>query len=160
MAETSLFRPVDDDARALARQLLTEARHGALGVLIDGRPFVTRIALARDADGAPMTLISDLAPHTAALRTAPEASLMVGEPGPKGDPLAYPRLTIDVTARFTPRSEGAQTRYLACQPKAQLYIGFADFHLVRLEPTGAHLNGGFGKAYRLAASDLLPPGLQ
>lgn len=153
------FRSANDEAHALARQLLQEARFGALGVLINGLPFVTRIALAPDTGGM-TTLVSDLAPHTAAIRKAPQASLMIGEPG-KGDPLAYPRMTLAVTAQFIDKTEPAQADYLTHQPKAQLYIGFGDFHLVRLTAESAHLNGGFGKAYRLEKKDLdqaLTPG--
>lgn len=146
------FRPTVDSARALARSLIKEARHGALGVLMDGAPAVTRIALAPE-DGAFVTLISDLAPHTEALRDDPKASLLIGEPG-KGDPLAHPRMTLQVTADFIDKSDAAAKAYLTAQPKARLYIGFADFHLVRLQPTSALLNGGFGKAFRLTSADL------
>jgi putative heme iron utilization protein len=44
--------------------------------------------------------------------------------------------------------------FLAKQPKAKLYIGFADFSLVRFTPLSAQMNGGFGKAYLLHAEDL------
>jgi putative heme iron utilization protein len=145
------FRPIDDDARALARDLISTARHGALGVMLDGEPFVSRVALAPTGKGL-LTLVSDLAPHTGALRLHPRASLMIGEPG-KGDPLAHARLTLAVTAGFVEK-ESASADYLALQPKAGLYIGFADFHLVRLTPLEGLLNGGFGKAYRLGADDL------
>lgn len=149
--EKDPFRPIDDEARKLARDLVRNARHGALAVLIDGAPFVSRIALA-PAEAGLLTLVSDLAPHTAAIRNHPRASLMIGEPG-KGDPLAHPRLTLAVDAEFLDKSTWADA-YLAHQPKAQLYIGFADFHLVRLAPASGLLNGGFGKAYRLEAGDL------
>ena len=46
--------------------------------------------------------------------------------------------------------------WLARHPKARLYVDFADFAFVRLRPEGAHLNGGFGRAYRLEPSDLGP----
>jgi hypothetical protein len=155
------FRPADDEARALARRLLDEARFGALGVLLDDAPFVTRVALVPGPDGVPVTLVSDLAPHTAALRTAPLCSILVGEPGPKGDPLTHPRLTLQARAAFVPDRGGEwqqlRGRYLDCLPKARLYIDFADFHLVRLVPLSGHLNGGFGKAYRLGAADLRRP---
>ena len=149
---TDRFLPPDDDARALARRLMVEARHGALATLRDGEPFVTRIALAPDPEGF-LTLVSDLAPHTEALRTHPVASLLVGEPG-RGDPLAHARMTLSVRATFLDKTEDAARTYLAAQPKAQLYIGFADFHLVRLDPRDALLNGGFGKAHRLDRADL------
>lgn len=146
------FRPVDDEARTLAQRLMAEARHGALGVLNDGVPMVTRVALAPDA-GALLTLVSDLAPHTGALRENPVASLLIGEPG-RGDPLAHPRITLQVRAEFLQKTEDVARTYLAAQPKAQLYIGFEDFHLVRLVAEHAVLNGGFGKAYRLSAAVL------
>ncbi len=152
MSETDPIRPTDDDARALAKSLIAEAKHGALAVLLDGMPFVSRVAIA-PTEGGLTTLISDLAPHTAALRADPHASLMVGEPG-KGDPLAHPRITVQVTASFIEKSEEQVAAYLAHQPKAKLYIGFGDFHLVRLTPQAASLNGGFGKAYLLTPVDL------
>lgn len=145
------FRPVDDEARDRAAALIRDARHGALAVLLDGQPFVSRLALAPE-QGTLLTLVSDLAPHTQALRAHPRASLMIGDPG-KGDPLAHPRITLSVDAAFIDKSGHAEA-YLACQPKAQLYIGFSDFHLVRLIPAEAHLNAGFGKAYRLTLHDL------
>jgi len=147
------FRPVDEEARGLARRLLGEARHGALAVLEpDGQPMVSRVALAPEAGGGFLALVSDLAPHTAALRSDPRAGLMVGEPG-RGDPLAHPRLSLRVTAAFVDKADFAET-YLEAQPKARLYIGFADFHMVRLSPVSALLNGGFGQAYKLTPADL------
>lgn len=146
------FQNPDDNARELARRLISEARHGALATLRDRLPFVTRIALAPGALGL-LTLVSELAPHTAALRTLPDASLLIGEPG-RGDPLAHPRITVQVLAAFLNKSDDLVDAYLAVQPKAQLYIGFGDFHLVRLQPQSALLNGGFGKAYRISAEEL------
>ncbi len=149
-----MIRPTDDEARTLARGLMANARHGALATLRGGAPFATRIAFAPD--GATLlTLVSDLAPHTAALRADPRASLLIGDPG-KGDPLAHPRMTLQVTAAFIDKSGAAET-YLNHQPKARLYIGFADFHMVRLTPTEAFLNGGFAKAYHLSPADLAAP---
>lgn len=148
------IRPTDDEARALAIRLITEARFGALAVLQDGLPAVTRVAMATDRDGVPMALVSDLSSHTKALRADHRCSLLLGEPGDKGDPLTHPRITLQAEAVFVQKSEALATRYLEVQPKAKLYIGFADFHFVRFEPSEAFLNGGFGKAYHLTSSDL------
>jgi len=159
---TDPFRPVDDDARALARSLLDAAEHAALGVLTPetGAPMVTRIALATDPQGRPLTLISDLSAHAAALKANPAASLLVGEPGARGDPLTHPRLTLQCRARFTRQGEPGHTalaaHYLSLRPKAKLYSGFADFFHVTFEIDSALLNGGFGRAWRLTAPDLLP----
>ena len=128
------------------------ARHGALGVLSGGIPFVSRVALA-PARQRMTTLISELAPHTGALRESPTGSLLIGDPG-KGDPLAHPRMTLQVEATFQQKTKTAIETYLQAQPKAQLYIEFGDFHLVELDVREAWLNGGFGKAYRLIPADL------
>ena len=150
----SPIRPTDDDARKLARTLIDNAEFGAIGVLVDGAPMVSRISIATHPDGTPLTLISDLSLHTKALRENPSASLLLGEPGERGDPLTHPRITLQVQAEFLEKSEALAKTYLAQHPKAKLYIGFADFNFVRLRPTHAHLNGGFGKAFNLSAADL------
>lgn len=159
----NLLRPVDDDARALARRLLADARHGALAVLEPGTgwPLASRVALALDVDGAPIILISGLSAHTPALQADARCSLLAGEPG-AGDPLAHPRLTLFAQARRLERDsdEGrrARERYLQAQPKAALYADFGDFAFWRLEPQRASLNGGFGKAFALTAADLVTDG--
>lgn len=156
----SPIRPTDDEARAMARRLIDDARFGALGVVHPdtGRPHVTRIAIATDAVGVPVTLISTLSLHTSALRAEPRASLLLGEPAGRGDPLVYPRVSLDVAATFVPRGpdhDALRMRWLARHPKAKLYVDFGDFGFARLVPAGAALNGGFGKAYMLTAADLL-----
>jgi putative heme iron utilization protein len=148
------IRPTDDEARTLATGLIAKAQFGALAVLQDGHPSVTRVAVATDEDGVPLTLVSDLSLHTKALRVDPKCSLLLGEPDEKGDPLTHPRITLQTTAEFIAKSDALVARYLQWQPKAKLYIGFADFHFVRLKVIEAHLNGGFGKAYRLTPHDL------
>jgi putative heme iron utilization protein len=150
-------RPTDDDARALARSLIEGARFGALGVTDPdtAAPMVTRIAVVPGPDGAPLTLISSLSSHTTALDANPACSLLLGEPGPKGDPLTHPRLTIQAMAEVQDKA-ALKAHYLAHYPKAQLYYDFGDFRIVRLNPVAAYLNGGFGKAYRLTAEDLRP----
>ena len=160
MADPSPIRPTDDEARAMARGLIDGARFGALGVVDPDTtmPMVTRVAIGTDPDGAVITLISALSHHTRALRADPRASILVGEPGAKGDPLTYPRLTISGRMDFIEHDEPAYAplanHYLATHPKSKLYIGFADFAFARLVPDRAYLNGGFGKAFVLGPKDL------
>ncbi|MGA9410710.1 MAG: pyridoxamine 5'-phosphate oxidase family protein [Roseobacter sp.] len=160
MTKRDPFNPVDDDARALARELINSATYAALAVLENGHPAVTRIAFATTPDGAPLSLISDLSSHTQALLTNPTCSLLVGEPEDKGDPLTHPRITLHATAHFVARGSAGhgplRAHYLAQRPKAKLYIDFGDFRLVRFDVHTALLNGGFGRAYKLAPQDLLP----
>ena len=161
MPETSPIRPTDEEARRLARTLLCAAKFAAIGVVdpATAMPMVSRIAAGTD-QGIPITLISELSHHTKALRNNPQCSLLVGEPGDKGDPLTHPRLTLQATAAFVARDtdehDTLRTLWLNHQPKAKLYIDFTDFSFVRFEPTMAYLNGGFGKAFVLTADDLAP----
>lgn len=159
------IRPTDDTARAQARGLIAGARFGALGVIdgASGAPMVTRVAVATAPDGQPVSLVSDLSHHTRALRANPNCSLLVGEPGDRGDALTHPRLTLQCSARFLRHGEAGhaemRAHYLRQHPKAKLYIDFADFSFALLLVSHAFLNGGFGKAFELTPEDLaLPPG--
>ncbi|MGR3495584.1 HugZ family pyridoxamine 5'-phosphate oxidase [Citreimonas sp.] len=160
---TDPIRPTDDEARALARSLILNARFAALGVIepATGAPMVTRIGIAPDADRMPMALVSDLSQHTRALMANPACSVLIGEPGARGDPLTHPRLTLQGRAAFVRHGDAEHERlaaqYLHHQPKAKLYIGFADFSLLRVTAEAAYLNGGFGKAFVLTPADLAAP---
>lgn len=163
MPVTNPVRPADKEARSLARSLMDNARFGALAVIDPdtGDPAVTRIAVACDPGGTPMTLISDLSSHTKALRSEPRASLLLGEPGERGDPLTHPRITLAATAEFIDRADAEhqalRDHWVTLRPKSGLYVDFADFHFVRLIPRSAALNGGFGKAFSLTPEDLAAP---
>jgi len=163
MAESkSLLQPVDDATRAMARRLIRSARYAALAVVdpAQGGPMVTRTALATDLDGRPLLLVSALSSHTQALLRDARCSLLLGEPG-KGDPLAHPRISLQGQAMEVPREHAdlprIRRRYLARLPKAALYADFGDFSFWRIEPQRASLNGGFGRAFELQASDVLSP---
>jgi heme iron utilization protein len=154
------IRPTDTEARSLARGLITQARHASLAVIEPdtNAPMVTRIAFGTTPQGQPLSLISDLSHHTRALAVNPAASVLVGEPGLRGDPLTHPRLTLQVQTRFLRQGEAAHAElaahYLRDHPKAELYIGFTDFFFALFDVQAAYLNGGFGRAFVLTPSDL------
>ncbi|WP_116133811.1 HugZ family protein [Tropicimonas sp. IMCC34043] len=158
---TDPIRPTDAEARTLARRLIAGARFAALGVIEpgSGAPMVTRVAIGTARDGVPLTLISTLAQHTGALTADPAASLLLGEPGPRGDPLSHPRLTLQCVAKFVgpadPTLSELRADWLRDHPKARLYVDFPDFGFVRFAILRGFLNGGFGKAYMLAPADLV-----
>ena len=158
-----VIRETDAEAIALARSLMRTARHGALAVIEveTGSPLASRVGTATDVDGTPLILISGLSAHTKGIVANPSCSLLVGEIG-KGDPLAYPRITLFCRAvrleRGNPEQARAERRYLNRNPKAKLYIGLGDFAIFRLELERANLNGGFGKAYLLSREELLLAG--
>ena len=151
----------DHEARVLARALLHDASFAALAVKDpeDGWPTVSRIALAVSEDGLPMSLISDLSAHARALQACVECSVLVGEPGGKGDPLTHPRLSLRARARFFRHGDADHAplaaQYLRQRPKAKLYIGFGDFSIVTFSPVSGLLNGGFGKAFAMMPEDLV-----
>ena len=128
-------------------------KHAALAYTDGDGPGISRIAFGLDASGCPMTLVSGLAAHTAALRGNPACAVMLGEPAAKGDPLTHPRLMLRVHAEFVAK-EPQRDHWLKGHPKAALYIDFTDFVFIRLRPVSALLNGGFGKAWRLTPEDL------
>ncbi|MEZ5675913.1 MAG: pyridoxamine 5'-phosphate oxidase family protein [Thalassovita sp.] len=154
------IRPTDDEARALARHLLQQARFAALAVTDPdtGMPYVSRVALGTSPAGQPLTLISGLALHTRALRANPACALLVGEPGDKGDALAHPRLTVQASATALPRNSPEHVEmaahYLRDHPKSKLYLSLGDFGFTLFTPTRAYLNGGFGRAFILSPADL------
>lgn len=156
----SVLRETDDDARRLARRLLHSGPHVALAVVDPetGFPFASRVLAATDSDGTPVILVSALSAHTKALTADSRCSLLAGEQG-KGDPLAYPRVTVLAHAeRITaddPDRLRLRRRFVLRHPKAALYIDFPDFAFFRLSPVSASLNGGFGRAYALDKVDFL-----
>jgi len=144
----------DFDGVSPAKLLLRTVRAGALATLDGGTgfPFASLVTVATDLDGSPLLLMSRLAAHTANLDRDPRASILLAQGG-KGDPLAHPRLTVlgRIARTEEPR---ARARFLARQPKAKLYAGFADFAVWRMDMTGAHLNGGFARATTLSAEEI------
>lgn len=157
----SPIRETNDEARALGQSLLGDATFAALASLEPetGFPLASRIAFALDGEGYPVSLMSTLAIHTRALLENPRCSVLVGEPG-KGDPLAHPRISLQTNAvrveHNTSVHKALRDHYLQSHPKAALYVDFGDFFFFKFDIQKAYLNGGFGKAFILDASDLLP----
>ena len=155
------IRPTDDDARRLAMTLIRTARSGALATLEPGGfPVSTLVAMATDIDGTPIILVSALSAHTKNLQHDARCSLLLQQTG-KGDPLAYPRVSVQTRARVIAADSGdrerVRRRFLSRNPKAALYADFGDFSFMRLEVERASLNGGFGKAFELVTADILTP---
>ena len=147
--------PQTFDAARLAKRLLRLIRAGALATIdrASGAPVVTLTAVATEPDGSPILLLSRLAEHTSNLDADPRASILLAAGG-RGDPLAHPRLTV--TGRVESVDDPAvRRRFLARNPKAALYADFPDFGFRRLVVETAHLNGGFARAARLPAVDLV-----
>jgi heme iron utilization protein len=143
------------DAAREAKTLLRTTREAALATSdrVSGGPFVTLVGIASDHSGAPLLLLSTLSSHTKNLAADPSASLLLAAPHRRGDPLNRPRLTLVGALKGAP-DPAAKARYLARNPKAKLYAGFADFAMYRFETSAVHFNGGFGKAAPLTPTDI------
>ena len=156
------FLSADDEARDMARRLVAGATYAAIAVLEPdtGLPFCSRIGLGTDAQGLPLALVSMLAHHTRALQANPACCLLIGEPGPKGDPLTHPRLSLRARAEFLDPAgadhAALKTAWLARNPKATVYASLPDFSFARFRPVSASLNGGFAKAFVMTEADLAP----
>ncbi len=185
MAKRDPLLPVDDHARLLGRRLLRCADTATLATLADSGgedsalaavvptgsvgtpagpfPFASLVTVATAYDGAPLLLLSQLSVHTKALQADPRCSLLLrqtsdGTSG-AGDPLAQPRLSLVGQAerldREHPQRGAMLQRFVDRHPRASLYAAFPDFDVYRIEISGALLNGGFARAYRLGHDDLI-----
>jgi putative heme iron utilization protein len=143
------------DPRTAAKTLMRQARSGALATLMAGSsdPYCSLVNVASAADGTPLLLISRLAVHTRNILADPRVSLMLDE-RKAGDPLEGARVMLMGVAARTD-SAAARRRYLAQQPEAEAFAGFADFSFYEVKLKGAHLVAGFGRIVDLAPTDLL-----
>ena len=138
-----------------ARRLLRAARVGTLATATDGQPFASLVTPACAPEASLLLLLSDLSEHTRHLRAEPRCSVLVAGEPEGANPQTTPRVTI--TGVAAPATDPAlRGRYLAIHPYAELYADFADFSLWTIRPLGALYVGGFGRAKRLRAAELVP----
>ncbi len=147
----------DFDPKTASKKLLREGRSGALATLMPGSgdPYCSLVNVATAADGSPLLLISKLAVHTRNIMADPRCSLMIDE-RKQGDPLQGGRVMLMGTAVKTD-DPAVRRRYLARQPEAELFAGFADFVFYEMKLKGAHLVAGFGRIVDLKPDDILTP---
>lgn len=150
--------PPGYDALGETRRLMRAIKTATLATLtLDGFPLATLTTIADDDDGAPILLASQLSTHTRNLASDPRCSLLLAQGG-KGDPLAYPRVTLHGRALRVDEPElrgRLRARFLEQNPKAALYADFGDFSFWRVEVSRALLNGGFGKAAEFEGVEVL-----
>jgi heme iron utilization protein len=153
------------------RTLLSRARHGTLCTLArdpEGVPFGSLVALASDAAGRPLLLLSELAEHTRNLHGSPRASILVTAAATGADDLlAHARVTlVGSCARIDDdaSTRAARDTFLAAHPSAATYASFKDFAMYRLDPSAVRYVGGFGRMswvdpadYAAAEPDPLAP---
>jgi putative heme iron utilization protein len=138
---------------AAARRLMRGCDQASLGTLMEGRPYVSLVAIACDQDAAPLLLLSDLAQHTKNLLGDRRVSLLFEATAGYPDPLAGPRLSVLGHAERCDDARAA-ARFAARQPSSAQYAGFGDFHLYRAVVERGHLVAGFGRITWIAGSEL------
>ncbi|MDW8124804.1 MAG: DUF2470 domain-containing protein [Geminicoccaceae bacterium] len=139
------------------RRLLREQRRAALGTLSagSGEPYVSLAMVTVDHDASPVLLISDLADHTRNIREDPRVSLLFDGTVGLPVPLTGARATVQGRALCVDGDARLARRYVAHHPDAELYLGFKDFHLFRVEVTRVHLVAGFGRIHWLDGKEVL-----
>ena len=152
---TGAARPEHVAAARQARCLLRAARSGCLATAANAQPFASLVTPACMPDGALLLLLSQLAEHTRHLMVYPRCSLMVTGIPATANPQTTPRITINGVAEVV-AGHALKARYLAIHPYAALYADFGDFATWRIAPTSGILVGGFARAFRLTAADLVP----
>jgi putative heme iron utilization protein len=138
-----------------ARQLIRAARAATLATQQEGQPFASLVTPATAPDLSVLLWLSTLSEHTRHLQREPRCALLFTGEAETANPQTAPRVTVTGLAE---RVEDARlkARWLARHPYAALYAEFGDFGLWRVVPQGALLVGGFARATRLRAAQLLP----
>ena len=136
--------------------LLRAARAGTLATSAEGQPFASLVTPATTPGGSILLLLSDLSEHTRHLKREPRCAVMVVGSAETANPQTAPRLTV--TGLAAPEPDPAlKARWVALHPYAAFYADFGDFSLWRIAPLAGLFVGGFARATRLRATDLLPP---
>ncbi len=134
---------------------LARRRSLVLGTLAeDGRVGLSVAPFILYAQGFAVFL-SELAPHTAALRRTGQAEVLLLEDEAKTrQPFARARVSLACQVEMLDREDGQGRAVLAAMQEAfgeiiPLLCGLPDFHLFHLQPGEGRFIAGFGRAYLL-----------
>lgn len=144
-------------------QLVDQHPVASLAVLDQGFPLVSLVPFGLRRDPLRfIILISDLSPHTAALRQDPRCSLLIHASPDAEDPRdnhALTRLSLKGSGRFLSREEASETGMTECYAQkyptmAEMLLSLGDFHFCEITPIEGTFIQGFGKAFRVSGSNL------
>jgi heme iron utilization protein len=138
-----------------ARRLVRGASSAVLATQSDGQPFASLVTPATAPDLSPLLWLSTLSEHTRHLLREPRCALIFTGAPAEANPQTAPRVTITGTAERIEDS-ALKARWLARHPYAAMYAEFGDFALWRIAIGGALYVGGFARAHRIRAADLVP----
>lgn len=142
------------------RALIAGERVLALGVLVEGEPYVGMLPYAVGEDAATLLVhASKLARHSKGLLPGAEFSALIHEADcGEGDPLQLRRVVLQGSvvplARDSHVYVEARERYLVRLPSAAVTFQLADFTLFALRVESGRYVGGFAQAADLRAVDL------
>ena len=143
------------EAGFAARCLMRGTAAATLATAADGQPFASLVTPAVAPDGSILLWLSSLSEHTRQLAAEPRCALLFAGTPEDANPQTAPR--VSVTGLAAPVGNAVlKARWLDRHPYAALYAEFADFALWQVRPGGALLVGGFARATRLRAAELLP----
>lgn len=157
-----------EPARDIAKEVGEHLRAGRSAVLstlsvhdgIVGFPFGSTVPYALTPEGSPILLLSGLAEHTRNLLANPRASLLVQEPGPRGEPQTEWRITLVGTLERVSdpgaRRDELMERYRLKVPGSAAFAGLPDFHPWVLRIQRIRFIAGFGRIHWVEPSDLAP----
>ncbi len=142
--------------------LLDQQPVASLAVLEAGSPAVSLVPFVVQRDPLRFAIfISELSPHTQALREDNRVGLMIHEPPTAGDPRsnhALARVMIrgraDFLTREAAKEQGFERLYRDKYEIAEMLLGLADFHFCQITPTQGSFIQGFGQAFRLSGPNL------
>lgn len=143
------------------RALVAGERILALGVLMEGEPYVGMLPYAVGEDAATLLVhASKLARHAKGLLPGAGFSALIHEADcGEGDPLQLRRVVLQgrvvPLARDSHAYAEARERYLVRLPSAAVTFQLADFTLFALRVESGRYVGGFAQAADLRAADLL-----
>lgn len=144
------------EERDILTGLLRDRRILALGVVVDGEPYVGLLPFVADPDLRSLLIhASGLARHSRGLTSGARCSLMIhaGESA-IADPLQVPRATINASVEVLDRSDpaypAAREHFINRFPTAEPTFSLGDFTLYRLRFGSGRLVGGFARAVNLS----------
>ncbi len=148
---------MNDEDQVLLSHVLRGSPVLALGVLVEGRPYVGQLPFAVWAERSALLIhVSALARHSRGLAEGAPFSALIGGEGE--DPFQIPRLSVEGEVhrleRGSPEYEEARAVFLDRLPSGSGHFALGDFALIELRLTKARFVAGFARAYNLTASHL------
>ncbi|MGE9297163.1 MAG: HugZ family protein [Puniceicoccales bacterium] len=142
-------------AEADYQKLLQECRSLILATAGESpTPEASYVPFVRDESGAFYVFVSEMARHTANLRTGKPASVMLIEDEATAKVIfARRRATFTCTPELVARDSEECNQLLAAMKErhgstVSTLAGMQDFHMIRLKPTSGRVVLGFAAAYR------------